>query len=156
MKKESTINYGLELMKVSEAVYLTTIGSDGFPETKAMLNLRNVKNYPGLKDMFQKQGEDFLTYFTTNRSSPKIERIKKNHKACVYYCKPEEWRGMNISGTIEVIDDTKIKGEMWQDNWNMYYPMGVEDPDYTLLRLKPRSIKGYHQFQQYTLDINEE
>lgn len=151
MKEEIARDLSNELMEVSEAAYLTTIDRDGFPETKAMLNLRNVKKYPGLKEVFQQHRDNFLIYFTTNLSSPKIERIKENPKVCVYYCKPDEWMGLIIAGSMEIIDDMDIKKELWQDEWTMYYPNGVEDTDYTILCLKPTYLKGYHQLQQYNI-----
>lgn len=153
MNEDQAINLSLKLMEASEAVYLTMMDSDGFPETRAMLNLRNTKIYPGLKEVFQYHNVDFLTYFTTNTSSPKIERVKKNPKVCAYYCKPDEWRGLMISGFMEIVDDKNIKDELWQDNWTMYYPEGSEDMDYTVLCLRPTFLKGYHQFQQYTINI---
>lgn len=155
MDEKRAINLSLKLMEVSEAAYLTIIDSDGFPETRAMLNLRNAKKYPGLKDIFQQHNSDFLTYFTTNMSSPKIERVKKNPKVCVYYCKPDEWRGLMVAGFMEIVNDKDIKDELWQDNWTMYYPEGVEDPDYAILCLQPTFLKGYHQLQQYTINMTE-
>lgn len=155
MDKKKATNLSLKLMGVSEAAYLTMIDSNGFPQTRAMLNLRNTKKYPELIDIFQQHKSDFLVYFTTNMSSPKIERIKKNPKVCVYYCKPEEWLGLMIAGTMKIVDDRDIKNELWQNNWTMYYPGGVEDPDYIILQLQPKFIKGYHQLQQYTIDLPE-
>lgn len=155
MDEKRAVNLSLKLMEVSEAAYITMIDSDGFPETRAMLNLRNAKKYPGLKDIFQQHNSDFLTYFTTNMSSPKIERVKKNPKVCAYYCKPDEWRGLMVAGIMEIVDDKDIKYELWQDNWTMYYPGGVEDPDYVILRLQPTFLKGYHQLQQYTINMTE-
>lgn len=153
MDEKRAINISLKLMEVSEAVYLTMVDPDGFPETRAMLNLRNVKKYQGLKDIFKQHNSDFLTYFTTNMSSPKIERVKENPKVCAYYCKPEEWRGLMVAGFMEIIDDREIKNTLWQDNWTMYYPEGFEDPDYAILRLQPTFLKGYHQLQQYTINM---
>lgn len=154
MDEKKAVDLSLKLMEASEAVYLTMIDSDGFPETRAMLNLRNIKKYPRLKDIFQHHSADFLTYFTTNMSSPKIERVKKNPKVCAYYCKPDEWRGLMAAGIMEMVDDKDIKNELWQDNWTMYYPGGVEDPDYVILRLQPTFLKGYHQLQQYAINVN--
>lgn len=43
-----------ELMRLSNPVYLTTINDqDGFPETRAMMNLRNAKMFPKLATFFE-------------------------------------------------------------------------------------------------------
>ena len=38
----------------------------------------------------------------------------------------------------------------------MYYPGGVEDPDYAVLCLRPVFRQGYHQFQHYHVDMGRE
>ena len=153
MDEKRVINLSLKLMAVSDVAYVSMIDSDGFPETRALFNLRNVKKYPGLKELFQQYNSDFLTYFTTNMSSPKIERIQENPKVCVYYCKPDEWRGLMIAGFMKIVNDKYIKNALWQNNWTIYYPGGVEDPDYAILKLRPIFLKGYNQLQQYTMNL---
>ena len=153
MDEKRVINLSLKLMAVSDVAYVSMIDSDGFPETRALFNLRNIKKYPGLKELFQQYNSDFLTYFTTNMSSPKIERILENPKVCVYYCKPDEWRGLMIAGFMEIVNDKDIKNALWQNNWTIYYPGGVEDPDYAILKLQPIFLKGYNQLQQYTMNL---
>lgn len=156
MEIETAIRYSLNLMTVAKAAYLTTIDINEYPETRAMLNLRNADKYPGLTKFFSKYKADLTTYFTTNTSSPKIKRIRENPKACVYYSKPDEWRGLMMAGRLEIVEDAELKKSLWQSNWTMYYPGGVEDPDYAVLRLRPAFLQGYHQFQQYHIDIGGE
>ena len=141
----------IELMEISEACCLTTIDDLGFPQTRAMLNLRNSKLYPGLVPLFKRHNDDYLAYFTTNTSSQKINQIKNNPKVSVYYAKPRDWRGLMLGGTIEIVKDQTIKRSLWQDAWTMYYPRGSADPDYTILALKPDVLKLYHQLDFFTL-----
>lgn len=156
MEHKMAVKYSLDLMKVAKAAYLTTIDASEYPETRAMLNLRNADKYPGLVDFFSKHKADLTTYFTTNTSSPKIKRMRDNSKACVYYSKPDEWRGLMMAGQLEIVGDAEIKKSLWQSNWTMYYPGGVEDPDYAVLRLRPAFLQGYHQFQHYHIDMGGE
>ena len=141
----------IELMEISEACYLTTIDNRGFPQTRAMLNLRNSECYPNLVSLFKKHNHDHLVYFTTNTSSQKINQIKNNPKVSVYYSKPREWRGLMLGGTIEIVEEQAIKNSLWQDSWTMYYSGGPTDPDYTILALKPDVLKLYHQLDFFTL-----
>jgi general stress protein 26 len=145
----------LDLMSTANAAYLTTIDAVGYPETRAMLNLRNPEKYPGLTGFFSRYIGDLTTFFTTNASSPKVMRIEAISKACSYYSRPDEWRGLMIAGNLEVVTDEAIKKAIWQDSWTMYYPGGADDPDYAVLRLVPAFLQGYHQFEQYHVDPGE-
>jgi general stress protein 26 len=145
MDEKEARRLSLDLMKIAGAAYLTTIDRDGFPQTRAMFNLRRKEQFPGLSEVFDKHNDDFLVYFTTNTSSSKTGQIKRNHKVSVYYCKPDEWRGLMLSGEIEIVKFEEIKEAIWQGGWEMYYPKGFDDPDYTILRLRPVLAKYYHQ-----------
>jgi general stress protein 26 len=143
----------VDLMEIADAAYVTTIDPDGFPQTRAMFNLRRNKQFPGLAALFKGHQNDFLVYFTTNTSSPKIGHIKKNPKVSVYYCKPGEFRGLMLSGEMETVTDPAEKEKIWQTGWEMYYPGGVHDPDHTVLRLRPMSAKYYHQLDSFHFDL---
>jgi general stress protein 26 len=142
----------VELMEGSEAAYLATIGADGYPSIRAMLNLRNPNMYPRLAGIFKGHREDLLVYFTTNTSSGKVAQVMANPRVSVYYCIPGDWRGLMLVGDMEVVADAGVKHSLWQEEWSMYYPGGPGDPDYAILRLLPRLGKGYHQMSFYTLE----
>jgi general stress protein 26 len=143
----------LELMETAEAAILTTIDPDGCPETRAMFNLRRAEQFPDLVGLFGADREDFLVYFTTNTSSTKIAHIKKNPKVAVYYSKANDFRGLMLSGQAEIVTDRDEKEKVWQKGWEMYYPAGVNDPDNTVLRLRPMIAKYYHQLERFTFDL---
>jgi general stress protein 26 len=134
----------LDLMTIAEAAFLTTINGEGFPQTRAMLNLRNTGSFPKLSGLFDQHRDDFLIYFTTNTSSSKVEQIKRNPKVSVYYCKPDDWRGLMLGGTIEIVTDPGLRETLWQEGWERYYPGGIDDPDYAILCLCPRLGRYYH------------
>jgi len=133
----------VRIMETAPVAYLTTVHNGQGPQTRAMLNLRNRKQYPGLTFLFRTGPGRFLAYFTTNASSRKLAQIKQDPRAAVYYCLPEQWRGFMVGGVIEVVSDRKLKQKIWRDEWTMYYPMGKDDPDYAVLRLRPGYIKGW-------------
>lgn len=145
MNEQEARRLSLELMEIAEAAYVTTIDPDGFPQTRAMFNLRRKEQFPGLYELFKKHKDDFLVYLTTNTSSGKIAHIRENPKVAIYYCKPSEWRGLLLAGEIEIVTDKKIKEEIWQEGWEMYYPGGPDDPDHTVLCLRPMLARYYHQ-----------
>ena len=143
----------LNLMKEAPVAYLTTIDRDGYPQTRAMLNLRNSENYPGLCEIFSGHTIDLRTLFTTNTSSDKVKHIQENQKVSVYYCLPEQWRSLMMGGNIEVVKDKALKRDIWQKSWTMYYPGGAEDPDYAILSLEPYTAKYYENLASCTWKI---
>ena len=140
------------LLETGWPVYLTTIDAKGYPQTRAMLNLRNKKQYPKLIPFFEKQDE-FTIIFTTNTSSTKITDIKTNSAVSVYYCDPESWRGVMFGGDVEIVDDMKFKQEVWYDGWTQYYPKGYDDPDHTVLKLIPTIAKGWAGSMTFELEL---
>ncbi|MBP8083669.1 MAG: pyridoxamine 5'-phosphate oxidase family protein [Spirochaetes bacterium] len=135
-------NTAIKIISESAAVYLTTTGLDGYPETRAMLNLRNEKSFPKLKSFWNNCNE-FEVFFTTNTSSSKIEQIENNSKVSLYYCNPQNWLGLMMNGDIEIFKDEEIIKQLWHDEWTMYYPGGFNDPDHTVLRFTPKRVKMY-------------
>jgi general stress protein 26 len=122
------------LIKKSHAVILTTINDKSYPSTRAMLNLS--------KNTLQQ------IWFTTNTSSSKIEQIKDNEKASVYFYSPDTWQGLLLIGKIKIIDDMKIKKSLWEKGWEMYYSKGVEDPDYSVLCFDTKTIEYYSNLKK--------
>jgi general stress protein 26 len=118
-----------------------------------MFNLRSKEQFPGLIELFKKRKDDFVVYFTTNTFSPKTAHIKVNPRVSVYYHKPAEFRGLMLSGEMEIVTDSKVKESIWQPGWERYYPGGVHDPDHTVLRLRPRAAKYYHQLSSFLFDL---
>ena len=152
MEHKEALTIIKELFEKSEiCCYLTTLNDQGLPETRAMMNLRNISLYPNLVDFFKKNNDGFIIYFSTNTASSKIGQIKNNPNVCVYFSKPEEYKGCMLSGEIKIIHDQKIKNILWQDYWTMYYPKGVTDPDYAILELKPKLLKVYYQLSTFTI-----
>jgi len=133
-----------DLVDITEIAIVTTIDQEGFPQSRAMFNLRNQELFPDLTDCF---ADDLLLCFTTNTSSSKVSHIKNNKKTSVYFCRPGDWRGLNLSGTMSVSDDPELKQRLWQENWTMYYPGGFSDPDYSVLIFQPCSAAYYHQLE---------
>lgn len=134
----------LQLMETTWAAFFTTIDENSFPHTRAMDNLRSKERFPKLANLFKTHEDDFWILLSTNTSSAKIEHIKKNPAICIYYCKPREFLGVMLSGTIEIVKDPELKKTIWHDYWTKFYPKGVNDPDYTVLSLYPTHANGWH------------
>ena len=144
---------GLRVMEGTQAAYLTNVDEEGFPQTRAMFNFRNKEKWPMLGPLFVDHDDDFMVIFSTNTTSTKVEQIKENPKVSVYYCQPEEWKGMMLSGAIEIVSDLSLKESLWHDGWEKYYPKGYDDPDHTVLRLFPTAAKGWSQARTFQFKI---
>jgi general stress protein 26 len=139
------------LLGRAEAAYVTTIDKRGRPQTRAMFNLRNRAQFPGLIGFFDARGGRFTVYFTTNTSSTKVADLRACPAISVYYCVPQEFLGLNLRGDMEIVSDSESRHALWQPGWEMYYPGGRDDPDNAVLRLVPSEAKLYHQLQTVSL-----
>ena len=134
----------VELMRTADVVYLATFES-GYPRIRAMLNLRNRLQYPNHAHLYDGHDEDFMVYVATNKSSKKRKDIEANPRIGLYYCRPADFLGMSLVGDVEIVKDATVKEAVWAEGWEQYYPTTgrPDDPDYTLLRLFPRSARGW-------------
>ena len=143
MKIAQAIEVTKQLMETAQLCYLSTVDSEGYPEVRAMLNLRNREAYPGLIAFFAEQRDPCITYFSTNTASAKVARLRTNRHSCVYFASPETFTGVMLKGNMEIVDDSDMKKLLWQPGWEKYYPKGPLDPDNTILRLHPVALDIY-------------
>ena len=155
MQVEELKDVSVELIETAEAAYLTTIGQDGYPHTRAMLNLRNRQQYPNQVHLFTQHQDDLMVYFSTNTSSNKIRQIESNPRVCVYYCHPKQFHGLMLSGDIEIVDDSEIREALWNEGWKRYYPGGPDDPDHTVLRLDPKLATGWYRSSRFEFSLED-
>jgi len=100
---------------------ISSVDEQGFPNTKAMLPPR--------------KREDIRTfYFTTNTSSMRVKHYRRDGRACVYFFDRRFFCGIMFLGSMEVLTDQKTKDMIRREGDTMYYPLGVIDPDYCVLK----------------------
>ncbi len=136
---EKTIGNLIDKQTVS---IISSVDQDGFPNTKAMLPPRKRE---GIK----------VFYFTTNTSSMRVAQYRDNPKACVYYYDKRFFRGVMLKGTMEVLEDAESKEMIWQNGDTMYYPKGVTDPDYCVLRFTAQGGRYYSNFSSQDFSVGE-
>lgn len=134
---EKTIGNLIDKQSVS---YIASIAEDGFPNMKAMLPPRK---RVGIKEF----------YFTTNTSSKRVAQYKENPKASIYFCDKRFFRGVMLIGHMEVLEDADSKEMIWQEKDTMYYPKGVSDPDYCVLKFVAHEGRYYANFKSETFEI---
>ena len=91
----------------------------------------------------ENEGLDTL-WFSTNSSSKRVAQLRKDPRACVYLVDTEKMQGLMLVGLAEVLDDAESRERLWRDGFEMYYPLGVTDPDYSVIRFTAESGNYYH------------
>lgn len=134
----------LTLLRSEMAFYLSTLDDEGYPDTRAILNLRYVKMYPGLVPLFAGHDHDMMLLFTTNASSTKFRQLEKDPRASIYVCRSNEFHGLRFLGEVEIVRDQAFREQVWQPGWEQYYPGGPRSEDYVVMRMVPRIAKYYH------------
>ena len=113
--------------------FISSVDNEGYPCTKAMLAPRKRE---GIK----------VFYFTTNTFSLRVAHYKANPKASIYFCDAEGFKGMMLRGTMEVLTDAKSKEMIWHEGDTQYYPGGVTDPNYCVLKFTATDGRFYSDF----------
>ena len=113
--------------------YISSVDDEGYPCTKAMLAPR-VRE--GIK----------VFYFTTNTFSLRVAHYKANPKASIYFCDAKGFKGMMLRGTMEVLTDAKSKEMIWREGDTEYYPGGVTDPNYCVLKFTAVDGRFYSDY----------
>lgn len=129
------------LVDAQKTAFIASVDAEGYPNMKAMLQPRKRE---GLKTF----------WFTTNTSSLRVAQYRANPKASIYFCDKRFFRGAMLKGTMEVLMDSASKELIWQEGDTMYYPLGVTDPDYCVLRFTAISGRYYSNFQSENFRID--
>jgi general stress protein 26 len=139
MEKDEAVGEGLALVNSAKIAMLGTNGDDGYPNIKAMIKVEN----EGLKRI----------WFSTNTSSKRVAQLLRDPKACVYFVDFDQWKGLMLVGTVEVLQDAESRQRLWTEGDEKYYPLGVTDPDYSVLRFKTKWGNYYHALSNVTFQV---
>ncbi|WP_288290074.1 pyridoxamine 5'-phosphate oxidase family protein [uncultured Alistipes sp.] len=132
-----------ELEPFPDEASLSFVGSvddGGFPQVKAMLAPRGRE---GLR----------VFRFSTNASSMRVAQFRRNGAACLYFCDPRTFRGLLLTGTMEVLEDAASRRLVWREGDERYYPGGVDGPDCCALRFAARAGRYYCDFHSENFEI---
>jgi general stress protein 26 len=118
--KQEAIDQAKDIISHSNTCLVGTIREDGYPNIKAMTN----RKHENLKTM----------WFATDTSSRRTQQIRKDNRACVYCLDTGHSRGLMLVGYMEIFQDMDSKRMLWIDGEEQYRPLGVDDPEYSVLR----------------------
>lgn len=120
--------------------FVGSVDNGGFPQVKAMLAPRGRE---GLR----------VFWFSTNASSMRVAQFRRNGAACLYFCDPRTFRGLLLTGTMEVLEDAASRRLVWREGDERYYPGGVDGPDCCALRFTARTGRYYCDFHSENFEI---
>jgi general stress protein 26 len=139
MKPDDLRPLALDIMSRADMLSLATTGAEPYPQVRAILNLRNARQYPGLAAFHADRG--LSIFISTNSSSIKVREVGAEPWVSAFFMLPSEYRGICLSGRAVV--DPEAREAIWVEGWELYYPKGREDPDYTILRVDPIRVRGW-------------
>lgn len=128
------------LIDKRKTAYLSYIDGEGFPAVRAMLAPRE---RDGIKEF----------WFTTNTSSNKVKRLRADPRASIYFVDQRFFRGVNLTGTVEVLETPEAKERIWREGDTRYYAGGVADPDYCVLHFTAQRGRYYSSFQSEDFEV---
>ena len=85
----------------------------------------------------------------------RVRQYREDPRACIYFCDKRFFRGVMLTGTMEVLQDPESKEMIWREGDTMYYHEGVTDPDYCVLRFTASQGRFYSNFKSEIFDIPE-
>ena len=133
MNEQDVRAAALRLVEESAVMMLGTLGDQGEPHIKAV----EVVHSDGLKAL----------WISTHTSSEHVAQLERDPRACLYFVYHDNipWRGLSLVGNVEIRRDTETRERLWVDGWERHYPLGVTDPNYSVLRFVSEWEK-YWQF----------
>jgi general stress protein 26 len=138
----------LDIMRRADMLVLATTGTEPYPHQRALFNLRNAAAFPSLAAFHE--GKGLSVFLGTNTSSIKLGQIGASPWVSVYFMIPAEFKGLCLSGKAAA--DPAARSALWLDGWEVYYPKGRDDPDYTALRIDPVRARGWNSMASFDVE----
>lgn len=136
---ETVLEKAEKVIKKAKHAFVTYTDEEGFPIAKAVF----VGERNGITEF----------WFSTNTSSDKVRCYAQNDKASVYFYDRILYKGVCLTGTMEILQSPEDKQRLWRKGDTRYYPQGVTDPDYTVLKFTARRGRYYASYhnENFTL-----
>lgn len=128
-----------DIIKAEEECYVGIIRTDGYPHvsTRSILMTEGIQNI----------------YFSTGKDCNLANVLSQNNKASI--CVHNGSTNITIMGSVEFVDDLEVKKAAWHDWLINHYTKGVEDPNYTLIKLKAEMFSVWLDRQTYYFSADD-
>jgi len=65
----------------------------------------------------------------------------------------ESWKGLMLVGEVEIRQDLESRKRLWREGYEKYYPLGVNDPDYSVVLFTAHWGNYYHALANITFEL---
>lgn len=86
--------------------------------------------------------EDGTVWFFTDIRSIKVEEVSLEHEVHLVYAHPGKESYLDVWGNAKVVNDRDLIRAKWSPIVRAWFPEGANDPNLTLLRVKP--VQAYY------------
>ena len=103
-------------------------------------NEKDAENLSGRPMGINKIDDDGTIWFFTKASSYKVDEIEESKKVSIAITNESSNNYLMIHGTATLVNDkTKMK-ELWSAIMKAWFPLGLDDPDMTLIKVTPNEV----------------
>jgi len=104
-------------------------------------NEKNAENISGRPMGITKIDVDGTMWFFTKASSYKVDEIEENKKVSISIINESSNNYLMIHGTATLVNDKGKMKELWSAITKAWFPLGLEDPDMTLIKVVPNEVE---------------
>jgi len=127
------------MIERSRDCIVCSIDDEGYPNAKAMFRLKN-------------EGTERF-WFSTNTSAIRTSHWLERPQASIYFLDADGFHGLMPTGEMQVFGDEETKRAFWREGDEQYYPLGLDDPDYSILRFTAVRGNYYHGLQKHLFQV---
>jgi len=104
-------------------------------------NEENAQNLSGRPMGINKIDDDGTMWFFTKASSYKVEEIEETKKVSIAIANESSQNYLMIHGTATLVNDKSKMKELWSAIMKVWFPLGLDDPDMTLIKVVPNQVE---------------
>jgi len=100
----------------------------------------NTENLSGRPMSISKIDDDGTMWFFTKASSYKVEEIEESKKVSIATINESSNNYLMIHGMATLVNDKNKMKELWSSVMKAWFPLGLDDPDMTLIKVTPNEV----------------
>ncbi|MBA3682447.1 MAG: pyridoxamine 5'-phosphate oxidase family protein [Bacteroidetes bacterium] len=101
---------------------------------------KDAENLSGRPMGINKIDDDGTMWFFTKASSYKVEEIETSKKVSIAIANESSQNYLMIHGTATLVNDKSKMKELWSSIMKAWFPLGLDDPDMTLIKVTPNEV----------------
>ncbi len=98
------------------------------------------ENLSGRPMGINKIDDDGTMWFFTKKSSHKVDELQKSRAVSIAITNSDSNNYLMIHGSASLLDDKSKMKELWSSVMKAWFPLGLEDPDMTLIKVTPSEV----------------